>query len=200
MRRSRKTSDGLHPRHQARGSLVLLCLLGLTLQSCATLSEDECRSADWREIGYRDGTAGYPRARIEDHEKACRKVGIGADRERYFRARESGLRVYCEPENAVRLGRNGNGYSGVCPPDMALNFERFYQAGRSVYDASRAVDNLDSERRRLEERLAKAGKDEDKRSIRNDLHHLDMRMRHARDNLHDREMRLEREYHYRGGY
>lgn len=177
--------------------LLWLGMLAASLQGCASLSEDECRSADWREIGYQDGLAGYARARVEDHEKACNKIGIGVDRERYFRARESGIRTYCQPENAVRLGRNGNGYAGVCPPDQALEFERFYHAGRSVYEAARELDSLDSERRRLESRLAKTDKDEDKRRLRDELRSLDMRMRFARNNLHDREMWLERDFRYR---
>ncbi len=177
--------------------VLLWVFVVLVLQGCATMSEDECRSADWREVGYRDGLAGYQRSRVESHEKACNKVGIGVDRETYFRSRERGIRQYCQPENGVLLGRKGAAYTGVCPPDLAPAFERYYEAGRSVYEAWREVENMESERHRLEKRLDKAGKDEERRRIRDDLHHLDRRMHRARDDLRAREAWLEGNYHYR---
>ena len=173
-------------------------LLAVLLQGCATMSEDECRSADWREVGYRDGAAGYPRSRVESHEEACNKIGIGVARDDYFRSREKGLREYCRPENAVQLGRQGAGYAGVCPPDMAPAFERNYEAGRSVYEAWRRVENLEGERHQLEDRLRKAKKDEEKHQLRDQLHHLDFDMRRARDDLHLREIWLQSNYPYRG--
>ena len=49
------------------------------LAGCASMSEDQCRRADWLERGQRDGRNGENPYRIDDHRKACGKVGIVPD-------------------------------------------------------------------------------------------------------------------------
>lgn len=165
--------------------MALLALLALG--GCATLSKKECLSADWREIGYRDGVAGYPRSRAEDHDKACREVGVGVERDVYFIAREEGLARYCEPANGYRIGIQGGGYAGVCPPQLAPEFEREYAQGRSVYEARQRLQALENESRQLETRLAKAQNDEERRSLRDALRRLDRELFRAREELRWRE-------------
>ena len=47
------------------------------LAGCATLSETECRTGDWGQIGYNDGSVGNKRDIIGEHDKACAR-GVGS--------------------------------------------------------------------------------------------------------------------------
>ena len=132
---------------------AMLCLLALTLAGCATMSEDECRTVDWRTIGYEDGSAGYPGDRIAQHRKACAEYGVSPDLSAYQSGRQDGLREYCQPANAYRIGVRGGSYGGICPADMDAAFNDAYQAGRQLYTlasrVSNAAEQLDSKRREL---------------------------------------------------
>ena len=67
------------------GSLIrLLAALALvgSLSGCASLSKSECLSADWEDIGIRDGANGQPEEYLIQHAKACSKVHVVPDRGR----------------------------------------------------------------------------------------------------------------------
>ncbi|MEC5397043.1 DUF2799 domain-containing protein [Uliginosibacterium sp. H1] len=166
----------------------LLCL-GL-LPGCASLSEKECRTADWQQIGYRDGSNGYPRSRAADHVQACRKSGVTVDEPRYFAGHAEGLQRYCTPDNGLRAGLSGQGYAGVCPADLAVAFEERYIAGREVWRQRQRIDEIDNERRNLEYQLGRAKTDDDRRYLRNSLRSLDFEARRERDILYMLERRL----------
>ena len=164
----------------ARLLLVLGCVF---LAGCATLDEDECRTADWAQIGHADGRAGHSRARLEAHREACAKLGIRPDAERYFAARERGLERYCTPENGWRVGRSGDSYEDVCPPELERAFLARYRAGREIHEARQRVDRLENERAELERRLDKAKSDEQRRELRDQLRRNDRRLSIERDSL-----------------
>ena len=45
------------------------------LAGCATMSPEECLQANWEEVGYNDGAAGYPVSRSAEHREACAETG-----------------------------------------------------------------------------------------------------------------------------
>ena len=115
----------------------------LLLSSCASLSEKECRNADWRMIGYEDGAAGRPATRLAEHREACADYAITPALEDYRLGREEGLREYCRADNAYQLGRSGNAYPVVCPDAVEGELRPAYQAGQRVYRAQTDVRNLE---------------------------------------------------------
>ncbi|MBB5216963.1 DUF2799 domain-containing protein [Parapusillimonas granuli] len=160
------------------------------LASCASMSEQECLSADWREQGYRDGRNGQPLSLVESHREACAKVGVTPDLAAYKAGRAKGVLEYCTTDNAVREGRRGASYRNACPPELEGRFLDHYRAGRRVYDAEQRVNSLDSRSRDLQRRLEKE-KDEDKRKrLRQELRDLDWSLRNARNDVYDAERRL----------
>ena len=65
----------------ARQTLALattLLALGI-LSGCATMSQDECRMADWYSVGFEDGVRGAGADNIGKHREACAEHGIAAD-------------------------------------------------------------------------------------------------------------------------
>ena len=160
-----------------------LLFIPLFAAGCATLSEKECRSADWHQIGFNDGREGFVRARVEDHSEACSKTGVSVDRDRYFAGREAGLRQYCTPEGGFRAGSEGKSYSEVCPPALAPAFLSRYEAGKRIYDLRRRIDSLESERRDKERKLDKASSDDERKRLRDELRNIDRDLRRERDAL-----------------
>jgi len=127
---------------------VPLWLAAVLLAGCASLTPEQCRLADWRQIGFADGTQGASAARINDHARACAETGVRPDLDAYLRGREQGLHNYCQPENAFAIGRSGSmaAAAGDCPEQMKFAFAQQYQRGHEVH---RIEDELARRRARL---------------------------------------------------
>lgn len=178
------------PRTIARAGLLaaMVALLG----GCASMTEEECLSADWYERGLRDGRSGQPPDYLNEHREACSKVHVTPDAERYAQGRALGVREYCRPENGTRLGRIGATYRRACPAELEGPFLERYRPAYRVYESEQRLSNLNNEIRNKERQL-ESEKDEDKRRrLRRELRDLDDRVRSARDDLYQAELRLRR--------
>ena len=146
---------------------LLIVLSSLLLGACAAkMSRDECRTVDWRTVGYEDGVAGQPGDRIGEHRRACAEYGVTPDLNAYLAGRTAGLREYCQPHNGYRAGANGYTYFDTCPADLAEAFEIAYDEGRALYvrerrvtDTERQIEDRHREIRRLEDRVAESAFD-----------------------------------------
>ena len=150
-----------------KATALLLALSTLLLGACAAkMSKDECRTVDWRTVGYEDGVAGQPGDRIGEHRRACAEHGVTPDLNAYLTGRTAGLREYCQPHNGYRAGANGYTYFDTCPADLAEAFEIAYDEGRALYvrerrvtDTERQIEDRHREIRRLEDRVAESAFD-----------------------------------------
>ena len=129
------------------------CAAALLLAGCATMSESECRSADWRLIGLEDGARGQPLAFLGRHRKACAEYGIAPDLARYERGHADGLRQYCTPDNGFRQGRSGRRYYGVCPGGLEGGFVAGYETGLELHQLSLAISRLQRDVRAMQAEL-----------------------------------------------
>lgn len=103
------------------------------LSSCASLSPEQCRNADWRQIGFTDGANGEPASRLQSHASACAKADIKPDLDAYLSGRLEGLLSYCQPENGFKVGRRGRPDNvGDCPPHLRTPFLDQYRQGREI--------------------------------------------------------------------
>lgn len=167
---------------------------GLLLASCATMSEEACLQGDWAGVGFKDGEAGRPQSRLDEHAKACSKAGVVPDARLYFGARDQGLKLYCTPQRGFQEGRQGNSYGAVCPERTEGGFLRAYADGKLVHAAlsrlSQAESDLSSADSRAEKRDREARgvedelrnpalNDEQKRELRDRLNRLRSERRDA---------------------
>ena len=134
--------------------LAALALVG-SLSGCASLSKSECLSADWEDIGVRDGANGQPEEYLIQHAKACSKVNVVPDRGAWQHGRERGLERYCVPRRAYLNGQYGSGYN----LEQCVNYdqERLTDAWRKGDDVHRLSNNLgsiDSEISSIRDQLA----------------------------------------------
>ena len=170
--------------------LIAAGLAALLLSACAAMSEKECRSANWYEQGMRDALAGHTRTRLQDLNVACGEAGIVPDAAQYQAGWERGIWQFCSTDHAGRWGREGHGYANSCPPQIEGRFLAYYRLGRRAWEAEQKLQRLQSEQDSRERELSKANDDERRKQLRAQLHDLDHRLRHARDDL----ARAEREY------
>jgi len=112
------------------------------MSGCATLSENECVTADWYEIGYSDGVKGQPDSYMEKHRKACAKHGIRANLDDWLAGREAGLQRYCTPQKGYEEGLANRQYHGVCEGRAANQFLRAYEQGQQLYQQRSLVSDL----------------------------------------------------------
>jgi hypothetical protein len=135
-------------------SCIVSALAGaMVLGGCGSLSEKECHSADWHMIGYEDGAAGRPAARLGEHREACSDYGITPDLQAYRRGRDEGLREYCQPRRAYQLGRNGSGYPHACPAELEDALRTAYRDGRKLYEVESEINGMQRSLQRKENEL-----------------------------------------------
>ncbi len=143
-------------RRWLAGGVAALALM--YLQGCATLSEEECLSADWHTIGYEDGARGFSSQRIGQHREACAEHGIAPNFQAYMDGHRAGLRQYCIPVTGFSLGRSGKRYSGICPAELEQAFLIAFEDGRAVHRLYQEIEQLQRDIRRArseQEMLAK---------------------------------------------
>ena len=120
--------------------LVFTAICAITgLNGCASLNEQECRTADWRLIGYEDGAAGKSPLRISDHREACADVGVTPDLDAYRQGYGEGLKLYCRPATAFSRGKQGSSYPGLCAREGDEDLRQAYRDGKRVRALSNSV-------------------------------------------------------------
>jgi len=68
--------------------------LVLAASGCAQISESECRTADWYQIGHRDGDVYGIRPRIDQLAYQCQAFGVQAQEPIYMAGWVDGYREY----------------------------------------------------------------------------------------------------------
>ena len=126
----------------------------MVVQGCATMDQEECITSDWHAVGFEDGARGYPVDRISRHRKACAQHGITTDLGAYRQGRDEGLRHYCTAQNGFNVGSSGSSYAGVCPEDLADDFELAYSEGKRLHDLDRRVRSAETRIDALERQVA----------------------------------------------
>lgn len=163
----------------------------LLLGGCASMSEDQCRNANWEEVGFQDGLRGRSAQRLVAYREDCGKIGVKPDDGRWRIGHLRAIPIYCSPDNAVRAGVEGWAYEGICPPEIEAGFLNRYRAGRMVYEARQHVARIDSDIRSVDSELrrsdvsAQRRRDLERRRI-----HLISEQNHLRTQLMMMELQL----------
>ena len=123
------------------------------LAGCATMSPEECLQANWEEVGYNDGAAGYPVSRSAEHREACAETGVQVDFELYRHGYSLGLPYYCTRETGFETADHGGEYAAQCDSDGFPEYASGYSEGLDVF----ALKNERSElERRIDDKTAQA--------------------------------------------
>ena len=119
--------------------IVATAVLAVALSGCGGMSASECELANWRAVGYEDGSRGRSTDTFGRHRKACAKHDVAADFDDYQAGRQDGLREYCKPERGYQEGVRGAQYHGVCPAELEASFYDAFLEGQILYNLRSAV-------------------------------------------------------------
>lgn len=115
-------------------------LAAMLLASCATLSEEECRSGNWNAIGVSDGMAGRSEGFVANHAEACSELGVTPDFAAWNAGRLAGLGSYCTPERAYSAGQRGQRLNPVCGGYDLRALAAANMAGLRYHEVDRDID------------------------------------------------------------
>jgi len=138
--------------------LAFVGVISLLFVGCASLNKAECQNADWRIIGYEDGSSGHAGSRIGSHRKACAKHNVSPDVMTYNQGREDGLKEFCRPQRGYQVGLRGKRYNGVCAGKGEGQFLKAYNYGKKIYAVKSTIRNKQREIRSKEQELEKMKK------------------------------------------
>jgi uncharacterized protein DUF2799 len=139
-----------------RSLIKLLATLAVlaSLTGCASLSKSECLSANWEDVGIRDGADGRPEEYLIQHSKACARVAVVPDRGAWLHGREQGLERFCQPHRMYQLGEYGGGFdAAICRNYDQDRLISAYEKGRDVNRFASQLASIDSEMHDIHERL-----------------------------------------------
>lgn len=177
-----------------RSCTMRLVLLATTaaalLAGCASMSESECRVADWGRVGLADGARGALESRLADYTDDCGKVGVVPDATAYRKGWDTGIASFCTAANGWREGMQGHaGKDAACAgqPGYAA-FARYLDAGMQVYRTNAQMERNTSETQRLQKRLETSTSDDEKRRLRDELREIDHQQYTLRSRMAQQQM------------
>lgn len=132
-------------------------LLAMTLTGCATLSEQQCLSADWYQLGRSDALYGHDTHQVELHRRACSKIDVVPDYAAWQAGYAAALPAFCVGGEGYSLGARNGSYHGQCPIEFETGFLDGYRLGQDLYDLNQRIAQEEHEI----ERLRKAIRDKD---------------------------------------
>jgi hypothetical protein len=153
------------------GFLVLATLLA----GCESMSESQCRVADWGRVGFADGAGGVPESLLANYAEDCGKIGVHPNALAYRQGWDAGIVRFCTAANGWAQGVAGNSAKdAVCVGQAGYSlFSHNLLAGLQVYRTNAHIQSNDAEVKRLQKRLEKADDDKERKALRNTLSEID---------------------------
>lgn len=133
--------------------LAVIIITSLCLSACSVMDKQDCRLANWHNLGFNDGLEGKSDQFFVTRSKACSKHGIASDDKNYFAARKEGLKLFCSTANAFKLGSQGKSYNHVCAENNEAKFLKAYDLGKQRFTQNERVKNLQREVKNLEKNI-----------------------------------------------
>lgn len=113
------------------------------LAGCAAMDADECRTADWVNLGYSDSSRGKDSSKAGERAEACAEHGYRMDMSAYQRGWNEGLKEFCTAVGGQRFGNQGGNYKpGYCMPGAESEFLAGYMPAYKNYQHRQRIDSL----------------------------------------------------------
>jgi hypothetical protein len=125
-----------------------LLVLAVLIAACAAPSKtmQDCKKANWTGRGDVAGFEGQAKESAWKVGNAvCAEVGASGDKSDFMQGWERGNARYCEPRNALVLGRQVREYTGVCSGPLVATWLKAYEHGRLISDVDRDISRIESE-------------------------------------------------------
>ncbi|MGR2920497.1 DUF2799 domain-containing protein [Acinetobacter sp. 1125_18A] len=110
------------------------------LSGCASMSPQECQTANWFIKGEEDGSNGQY-SRLATYHKACNKINIIPNQSEYEHGYRMGLENYCQAKNIFAEAQVGRGDYRVCPSEYRLELIPYYNVAKDYYEAKKKYES-----------------------------------------------------------
>lgn len=121
-----------------------ICFLTFLLSGCAAMSVEQCKTANWFNVGEKDGSAGYE-SRLDKYYSSCQKANVVPNQTAYEKGYQHGLEYYCRPETIFNEALTGRGDFRVCPIEKRESLRNYYQVANDYYQANSEFDRSQSD-------------------------------------------------------
>lgn len=121
--------------------LLLVCSISLLLTNCANMNQSDCLTADWRLIGFEDGSLGRNESTIAQHRKECAKHGVTPDLAAYRQGHVQGSEIFCTQNNGFIWGKAGKTYHRSCPARLESVFLIGFNDGQTLYALKKVLNH-----------------------------------------------------------
>ena len=115
------------------------------LSSCANMNKSDCLTADWRLIGFEDGSFGHNESHVSQHRKECAEHGVTPDLAAYRNGHIEGSKNFCTTNNGFSHGRQGKNYKRNCPAQFEAAFLRGLTDGQTLYALKKILSQRTAE-------------------------------------------------------
>lgn len=167
--------------------------VGIILSSCSVMSVEECKTADWKEVGYKDGSNGLSKQRFSEYISACKEGHVKPNQITYDIGYHEGLKTYCTPQNIFNKSLEGKGGYRSCPAEKQVILREYYDVGNHYYKAKTARTNLLRDISNHEEQLKlKDLKKDKKEKYKKELDDLESNRSRINREFYDAEDKMER--------
>ena len=119
--------------------ILPLSILTVLLSGCAAMSVEQCKTANWLNVGEKDGAAGRE-SRLDQYYSSCQKANIIPNQGLYEKGYQKGLSYYCRPETIFNEALLGRGDFRVCPIEKRESLRMYYQVAHDYYVADAEFD------------------------------------------------------------
>ena len=174
-------------------AMLLMVLLG----GCASLSQSECISADWYDLGVHNALEGQKSDYVAEHFKACSEYQITPDLVEYKLGWMKGIQKFCTAQSAWRFGLTRHQYQNTCSITEEQQFIPAYRLAKKILAKRSEINEHSSDLRRLYRHLYSDNLSDEQRSD-SVFDRMDLKM--AISFLEMDLMRLERQAHELGLY
>ena len=117
----------------------------LLLSSCANMNESDCLTADWKLIGFEDGSFGQNESSISQHRKECAEHGVSPDLNAYRQGHVDGSKRFCTANNGFSRGRQGENYNRSCPKQFEAEFLTGFTDGQTLHALKKVLNHRTTE-------------------------------------------------------
>ncbi len=126
---------------------VLVIAAGLS--GCATMTPEQCMTADWYQIGEMDGRQGQGLNHFADRASVCREAGYPADQRAWQSGWDQGIIYFCTEDSGFRHGLEGHSYGRVCPGPLEGDFMAGYDVGRNIHQIESSLRSAERDYDRI---------------------------------------------------
>lgn len=109
------------------------------------MNKSDCLTADWRLIGFEDGSLGKNESHISQHRKDCSEHGVTPDLANYRKGHFDGSKTYCTTNNGFIRGQQGKDYNRNCPAQFETAFLTGFTDGQTLYALKKVLNQRTAE-------------------------------------------------------